>query len=93
MTSKEDKDQIAAFVANEPMFEAVRRVLLTGMLGDEFDRKNWVFALDTKQSDGAFGKQVKVAMKALEWMDLGFKDLKRIGAASNPQPDQANEAR
>jgi hypothetical protein len=93
MISKKDTEHIRAFVANDLMFEAVRRVLLQGMLGDNFPTENWVFGIDKKQSDTAYGKEVKVTAKALEWLDKCFKDLKRIGAVSNPQPDHPNEAR
>jgi hypothetical protein len=93
MISKEDQEQIRAFVANPIMFEAVRRVLLQGMLGDNFATENWVFALDKKQSDSTYGKEVKVTAKALEWLNKCFIDLKRIGAVSNPQPDLPNGAR
>lgn len=90
--TNEDKRLIIAFAENKPMFEAVRRVLLAGMVGEDFASKNWVFALDRSQSDSAFGKDVKIAMKALEWIERGFNDLKRVGA-SNPQASGTNEAR
>jgi hypothetical protein len=36
MISPEDKKLIAAFVQNTPMYEAVRRSLLAGMIGEDF---------------------------------------------------------
>lgn len=92
MMSDDDKAQIKAFVDNTAMFDAVRRVLLSGMLGEDFASKNWVFAIDKKLSDSAYGKQVKVSARALEFIDAAFSDMRRV-ASSNPQPEQVNEAR
>jgi hypothetical protein len=39
------------------------------------------FNLDTKLSDTASGKQVKISMKALQWIESGFNDLNAIAAA------------
>jgi hypothetical protein len=88
----EQRQLIKAFVENEPMFNAVRAVLLQGMLGEKFASENWVFAVDEKLDDAAFGNEVKVTRKALQWLDRGLNDMRRI-ASSNPQPSQQNEAR
>lgn len=89
----EDKVLIKAFVQNEKMFEAVRRVLLTGMIGDNFTHTNWIWNIDTKLSDAAYAKEVKTTRKALEWINGGLDQMKRIAAMSNPQPDNKNQAR
>ena len=88
----EQRQHIKAFVDNQPMFEAVRGVLLQGMLGPKFASENWVFAVDDKLDDAAFGNEVKITRKALQWLDRGLNDMKRI-ASSNPQPAPKNEAR
>lgn len=94
--SDEEKSLIKAFVQNQPMFEAVRRTLLIGMIGKDgtdFTKNNWVFGIKKDQTDAAFAKEVKVTMKALEWINAGFNDLARIGAASSPQVSAENQAR
>jgi hypothetical protein len=88
----EQKALITAFAANEPMFEAVRAVLLTGMIGSDFSKTNWVWNIDDKLPDDQYGNQVRVTKKALEWINSGFNELKRVGQ-SNPQPGLINEAR
>jgi hypothetical protein len=88
----EQRQLIKAFVENEPMFNAVRDVLLQGMLGDKFASENWVFGIDEKLADDAYGNQVKTTTKALQWLNRGLNDMKRI-ASSNPQPAPINEAR
>lgn len=90
--TNEDRNLIQAFVENGPMFEAVRSALLTGMIGEDFSRSNWVFSIDKSLSDTAYGKQVRITAEALRWIEAGFSNLKRLGA-SNPQPHDANEAR
>lgn len=89
---QEDQKLIAAFVQNTPMFEAVRGILLSGMIGEDFAAKNWIFAIDKNQSDSAYGKRVKITAEALRWLESGFNDLKRMGGG-NPQPSKLNEAR
>ena len=92
MISKDDKEQIAAFVSNKTMYEAVRRVLLRGKLGDDFDKVNWVWNIDKSLSDSAYGKEVKITRKAIEWINGAFDEMQKY-APSNPQPPQQNEAR
>jgi hypothetical protein len=88
----EKRALIRAFVENEKMFEAVKSVLLSGMIGDDFTSRNWVFGIDKKQSDSAYGKEVKITAKALEWINHGFTELSQL-ARTNPQPSTLNEAR
>jgi len=89
----EDTEQIKAFVKNEKMFEAVRRVLLSGMIGENFTHTNWVWNIDVKLGDVAYAKEVKTTRKALEWINGGLDQMKRIAAVSNPQVEQKNQAR
>ena len=90
--SKEDKALLQAFAENKPMFDAVRRVLLSGMIGSDFEKVNWVWNIDKSLSDSAYGKEVKITRKALEWINGGFDEIARL-APTNPQPDPVNEAR
>jgi hypothetical protein len=93
-TLQKAQDQILlkAFAENKPTFEAVRRVLLAGMLGDNFDRQNWVWNIDKSLSDSAYGREVKITRKAIEWISGAFDQISRY-AQSNPQPTPQNEAR
>jgi hypothetical protein len=92
MMTDEDKNLIVTFVGNAPMYEAVRRVLLSGMIGEDFAARNWVYRIDKKQSDEAYGNEVKTTAKALEWIESAFADLKKV-TPTNPQATQVNEAR
>lgn len=88
----EDQVLLKAFAENKEMFEAVRRVLLSGMIGDNFTRKNWVWNIPTNLSNSAYGKEVKLYKKAIEWISGAFDELSRY-AQSNPQAAPQNEAR
>jgi hypothetical protein len=87
-----DKKLIQAFVDNKEMFDAVRRILLAGMIGADFDRKNWVWNIDKSLSDAAYGKEVKLTRKAIEWITGGFDEMLKY-RSSNPQPSPINMAR
>jgi hypothetical protein len=93
MRSDDDVQQIKAFVKNKKMFEAVRRVLLSGMIGENFAHTNWIWNIDIKKSDAEYGAEVKTTRKALEWINGGLDEMKRIASVSNPQPPKKNEAR
>ncbi len=90
--TEEQKSLVKAFVENQPMFEAVRSVLLTGMIGNDFSQTNWVWNIDDSLTDAAYGQQVKLNKKALDWINRAFNELKRA-RQSNPQPGLINEAR
>jgi hypothetical protein len=92
MISSEDYALLKAFAENKPMFEAVQRVLLSGMVGNNFTKVNWVWNIDKGLSDSAYGKEVKLTRKAIEWISGAFDELQRY-AGSNPQPATKNEAR
>jgi hypothetical protein len=94
MKLDEDKQLIKAFVEDEKMFEAVRRILLSGMLGTNFAHTNWVWNIKRELSDADYGAEVKTTRKALEWINGAWDEMKRTAAAaSNPQPSKKNEAR
>jgi hypothetical protein len=84
MISKEDQQQIKAFVANPAMVEAVRRVLLP--------ERDVALEADLALDDAMYGRLVKARVIADTMLRDRFAELQRI-ASSNPQPAPKNEAR
>lgn len=83
MTSKEDMQLIRAFVSNQPMFEAVMRVL----------QPSEEIAMGVPHDDDAeYGRAVKAWVGARDLVRARIADLRRI-ASGNPQPAPQNEAR
>ena len=84
MISKEDRAQIAIFIGNQPMMDAVKRVLLP--------EEPLATDLDPSRDDAEYGRAVKAWVGARKLITDRFAELGRI-ASSNPQPPQQNEAR
>jgi hypothetical protein len=86
MITAQDKQLISAFTQNSKMFEVVRDVLLTGILGENYGSKNWVLDVDRSQSDAAFGEEVKLKGRALELIDSGLIGRIDIGGSPPSRP-------
>lgn len=82
--SPQDQLQIKAFIENQPMADAVRRVLM----GEE----EFACSIETTFDDALYGRAVKVWVSARALMRSRFDELTRI-ASRNPQPPPRNEAR
>ena len=81
------QDQIRAFIANQPMKDAVLAVLL-----DEEQGAESFNAIDRAIDDAEFGRKVKVWAETRALVRSRFEELARI-ASSNPQPASVNDAR
>jgi hypothetical protein len=96
MISKDKRELLIAFANNKPLFEAVREQLLKGIIAPDsdfdFTNTNWIWNIDHSLSDAAYGKQVKLSKKAIEWIRQGFIDIQQLrpeGEAKEPE----NESR
>jgi len=79
----EEMRLIKSFVENKPIYEAVCRVLL----------QEEVIAHDIPdQDDAAYGRAVRVWVKARELINERLVQLVRI-SSTNPQPSPMNHAR
>ena len=83
MTSKEERDQIKAFVENEVMFAAIERILLP---------EEAIAAGLPLADDAEYGRAVRAWVGARELVKARLAELRRI-ASTNPQPQPKNEAR
>lgn len=81
-----EKEKLAAFNDDEIMKEAVRKVLLEGILecgvvkeGVEFDGRNWAYNLgglnDFAMDDAVLGGLLKATTKGIGYLEDGFKRL------------------
>ena len=80
-----EKALIIAFNTNQPMVEAVRKVLMAPMYQQgvlakgrklESDSKNWVYSLiDNSKSDEEIGKSVRAAVQGISFLQAGFENL------------------
>lgn len=80
-----EKDSLSAFVQNEVMKEALRKVLLDQMLNMGVQRKgektlanrNWVFGLDQtgKMTDDQFGRAIRVHTEAIVLLEQAYAKL------------------
>jgi hypothetical protein len=81
--TKDEIQQIKAFVENKPMFDAVCKVL----------QEEEVFAHDVKdQDDAAYGREVRAWVKARSIISERIVKLVRL-SSTNPQPASTNQAR
>jgi hypothetical protein len=82
MISNDERRLLIDFAKNKPLFDAVRKQLLKGIIspdGDfDFTNTNWVWNIDHNLTDAAYGKQVKLTKKAIEWIRQGFIDIQQI---------------
>jgi hypothetical protein len=96
MMTNDERELLIGFAKNKPLFDAVRKQLLKGIISPEgdfdFTNTNWVWNIDHNLTDAAYGKQVKLTKKAIEWVRQGFIDIANIQAQTAPQ-EQENEAR
>jgi hypothetical protein len=96
MISKDERELLVAFAKNKPLFEAVRKQLLKGIIApdSEFDftNTNWVWNVDHNLTDAAYGKQVKLTKKAIEWVRQGFLDIQQMSNIVDTRAPK-NEAR
>jgi hypothetical protein len=97
--SAADRKLIKSFVENEQMFDAVRRVLLqgiikkgTGAVAHDFANRNWIFNINMDLDDATFGREVKITTEAMRWIEKGCDELKQL-AKPAPVPSTINTAR
>ena len=92
MISKDERDLLIEFAKNNPLFDAVRKQLLQGMIGGDFTDTNWIWTIDSSMTDAAYGKRVKLTRTAIEWINKGFKDIQMLDKERAPVEEE-NEAR
>lgn len=93
MISKDERELLIGFAKNKPLFDAVRKQLLQGMIGIDFLDTNWIWTIDKNLTDAAYGKQVKITKTAIEWLNKGFKDIKLMAAGPEEDTKKVNQAR
>lgn len=80
--------QIRAFTENKVMFDAVREVLL-----GPSSEHSWLPLIDTRLPNELYGEQVKAHVKAVEFIEHGFAQLKQIAIGKQGVQSTKNEAR
>jgi hypothetical protein len=93
MISKDERKLLIGFAKNKPLFDAVRKQLLQGMIGGDFTDTNWIWTIDNNLADAAYGKKVKITKTAIEWLNKGFKDIKLMAMVPDENTEPVNEAR
>ena len=93
MISKDERKLLIGFAKNKPMFDAVRKQLLQGMIGGDFTDTNWIWTIDNNMNDASYGKRVKITKTAIEWLNKGFTDIKLLEQAPDEDTGKVNQAR
>ena len=89
--TKEQREQIKAFIANEPMAAIVKSVLFDAISSQGFHR--FVVDLDRKMPNVEYGEQVKARAEAADLLEKGFAQLQRLASSAEGVQSQQNEAR
>lgn len=83
-----ERDTLQAFVQNEVMKEALKKVILDGILNMGIQKegektgllRNWVFGIDPQgvMSDEDFGRMVKVRTEAMILLEQAYTKLNEL---------------
>lgn len=87
MISKEDREQIKAFVDNKSMAEAVTKAVLTSIA-----KQGHVDLIDTTLDDAEYGRAVKANALATKWLTAALSELHQLTAKPS-KPDPKNSSR
>lgn len=99
--SELERDTLQAFVQNEVMKEALKKVLLDGILNQGVSGvetsttlRNWVFGIDPqgKMTPEEFGTQVKIRTEAMILIEQAYTKLNELVVAPE-EPKKKNIAR
>ena len=88
----EKRALITAFLANQPLVEAVKSVMLEGITPQGMER--YVTLLDRSWPDAEYGAQVKMRAEAAKILEDGFAQLTKVANASQGvQSSEKNSSR
>lgn len=82
---------ITAFLANKPLAEAVKEIMLEGITPQGMER--FISLLDRSLPDAEYGQQVKVRAEAAKILEDGFAQLTKVANASQGVQSVKNSSR